>query len=65
MKDISQKYESRSQPENPVSRTPSFGKKKEEISVKQDEKEGDETVKVWFIVGSLLLDDVLIYIFGL
>lgn len=65
MKDISQKYESRSQPENPVSRTPSFGKKKEETSVKQDEKEGDETVKVWFIVSSLLLDDVLIYIFGL
>ena len=46
MKDISQKFESRSQPENPVSRTPSFGKKKEETAVKQDEKESDETTKV-------------------
>ena len=48
-----------------MSRTPSFGKKKEETSVKHDEKEGDETVKVCFIVNLLLLDDVLIYIFGL
>ena len=50
VKDISQKFESRSQPENPVSRTPSFGKKKEENAVKQDEKESDETTKVCLLL---------------
>ena len=46
MKDISEKFESRGQPEHPVSRTPSFGKKREEAGVKQDEKENEETTKV-------------------
>ncbi|CAB4008678.1 pleckstrin homology domain-containing family G member 5-like isoform X2, partial [Paramuricea clavata] len=43
VKDISEK--SRGQPEHPVSRTPSFGKKREEAGVKQDEKENEETTK--------------------
>ena len=56
VKDISEKYEIRSQPEHPVSRTPSFGKKKEEAALKQDEKENDETKVLlshfWFTVSN-------------
>lgn len=40
VKDLSKNFESRGQPEHPISRTPSFGKKKEE----QDERDGEEKV---------------------
>ncbi|XP_046850593.1 pleckstrin homology domain-containing family G member 5-like isoform X2 [Xenia sp. Carnegie-2017] len=45
VKDISQKFELRNAPENPVSRTPSFGKKKEDATLKQDEKDVEKQGK--------------------
>lgn len=53
VKDLSQKFESRVQPEYPVSRTPSFGKKKEDGAVGQDDNDTEEALKVMDTLDAL------------